>query len=43
MYSLTYLLLVLLGLAAYVMAGALLWAGVEGIYCIYCKVRGIKY
>jgi hypothetical protein len=43
MDSLTYLLSVLVGLAAYVMAGALLWAGVEAVYFIWCKVRGIKY
>jgi len=43
MSELSYLLSVLLGLAAYIMAGALLWAGVEAVYFIYCKVRGVKY
>jgi hypothetical protein len=38
-----YLLSVLLGLAAYAVAGVALWAGVEGIYWIYCKVKGIDY
>jgi hypothetical protein len=43
MDSLIYLLSVLLTLAAYAVAGVALWAGVEGIYWIYCKARGIKY
>ena len=43
MSELLYLLSVLLSLAAYAVAGVLLWAGVEAVYFIYCKVRGIKY
>ena len=43
MDSLFYLLSVLLGLAAYAVAGVLLWAAVEAGYWIYCKAKGIKY
>lgn len=43
MSELIYLLMVLLTIAAYAVAGALLWAGVEAIYWIYCKAKGIKY
>lgn len=43
MSELAYLLSVLLSLAAYALAGVLLWAIVEGGYFIYCKLRGIKY
>jgi hypothetical protein len=43
MDSLMYLLSVLLGLAAYAVAGVALWGAVEGIYWIYCKVKGVDY
>ena len=43
MSELFYLISVLLGVAAYIVAGVLLWVGVEGIYWLYCKARGIKY
>lgn len=43
MDSLIYLLSTLLGVAAYIVAGVLLWAGVEGIYWLYCKAKGIEY
>jgi hypothetical protein len=43
MSELLYLLSVLLSLAAYAVAGVALWAGVEGIYWVYCKAKGIKY
>jgi hypothetical protein len=43
MDSLMYLLSVLLSLAAYAVAGVLLWCAVEAGYWIYCKLRGIKY
>jgi hypothetical protein len=43
MDSLMYLLSVLVGLAAYAVAGVVLWAAVEAGYWIWCKVRGIKY
>ena len=43
MSELLYLLSVLLSLAAYAVAGVALWAGVEAVYFIYCKLRGIKY
>jgi len=34
---------VLLALAAYAVAGVLLWCAVEAGYWIYCKAKGIKY
>jgi hypothetical protein len=43
MSELAYLLSVLLGLAAYAVAGLALWAGVEGVYWIWCKVTGRDY
>jgi len=43
MSELAYLLAVLLTLAAYVMAGVGLWAAVEGVYWLFCKVTGRKY
>lgn len=43
MSELAYLLSVLLAIAAYAVAGVLLWAAVEAGYWIYCKARGIKY
>lgn len=43
MSEVAYLLSVLLALAAYAVAGVALWGAVEGVYRIYCKVRGIKY
>jgi len=38
-----YLLSSLLALAAYAVAGVALWAAVEAVYWIYCKVKGIEY
>jgi hypothetical protein len=43
MNELAYFLSVMVGLGSLIAAAALLWAGVEGVYFIYCKVRGIKY
>lgn len=43
MSELIYLLMVLLSIAAYAVAGVLLWAAVEGVYWIYCKIRGREY
>lgn len=43
MSELAYLLSVLLFLAAYALAGVLLWVVIEGGYFIYCKLRGIEY
>ena len=43
MSELIYLLSVLLGLAAYAVAGLALWAAVEGSYWLYCKAKGIEY
>ena len=33
----------LAGLALLVLQGVALWLMVEGIYWIYCKVRGVRY
>jgi hypothetical protein len=41
--SLAYLLSVLLAIAGYAIAGLILWQGVELVYRIYCKIKGIKY
>lgn len=41
--ELTYLLSVLLSLAAYAVAGLALWGAVEGVYYIWCKVTGREY
>jgi hypothetical protein len=43
MSDLAYLLSVLLGVAAYAVAGVLLWAAVEAIYWLWCKVSGREY
>ena len=43
MSELAYLLSVLLGLAAYAVAGVALWAAVEGGYWLYCKAKRIDY
>ena len=43
MSDLAYLLSVLLGVAAYVVAGVALWAAVEAIYWLWCKVSGREY
>ena len=43
MSELTYLLSVLLGLAAYAVAGVALWAAVESVYYLYCKATGREY
>lgn len=43
MSELGYLLSVLLALAAYAVAGVLLWAAVESVHYVYCKVTGREY
>jgi fucose permease len=43
MSELAYLLSVLLSLAAYAVAGAALWAAVEGSYYLFCKITGREY
>ena len=43
MSEILYLFSVLLSLAAYAVAGAILWAAIEAGYWIYCKAKGIKY
>jgi hypothetical protein len=43
MSELAYFLSVLIAISAYIIAGVLLWGAVEGVYRLYCKVRGIKY
>jgi hypothetical protein len=43
MEELAYFLSVIVGLGSLFAAAALLWGAVEGVYFIYCKVRGIKY
>jgi hypothetical protein len=43
MSELIYLLMVLLSIAAYAVAGVALWAAVEAGYWVYCKIKGIKY
>ena len=34
---------VVIGLTILALEGVALWGAVEGIYWIYCKVRGVKY
>jgi hypothetical protein len=43
MSELAYLLSVLLALAAYAAAGVALWIVVEGVYYVWCRIRGRKY
>lgn len=43
MSELAYLLSVLLAVAAYAVAGVLLWAAVEAGYWVYCKITGKEY
>jgi fucose permease len=43
MSELSYLLGVLLSLAAYAVAAVAIWAAVEAGYWVYCKVKGIDY
>ena len=43
MSDLVYLLSSLLAVAAYIVAGVALWAGVEGVYYLWCKVTGREY
>ena len=43
MSELIYLGAVLLSLAAYAVAGVALWAAVEGVYYVWCKVSGRDY
>lgn len=31
------------GIALFALQGVALWLMVEGIYWIYCKVRGVRY
>jgi hypothetical protein len=41
--ELGYLLSVLLALAAYAVAGVLLWVVVEGVHYLWCRVSGREY
>jgi hypothetical protein len=41
--ELGYLLSVLLALAAYAVAGVALWAAVEGVHYLWCRVSGREY
>lgn len=43
MDSLMYLLSVLLGLGSIVAGVMILWAAVEGVYFIFCKITGREY
>jgi hypothetical protein len=43
MSELAYLLSVLLALAAYAGAGVALWIVVEGVYYVWCRIRGREY
>lgn len=43
MSELMYLLMGLLTVAAYIVGGWLLWQAVEGVYWVYCKVKGKDY
>jgi hypothetical protein len=43
MSEVIYALSVFYALIAIALAGCVLWAGVEAVYFIYCKVRGVKY
>lgn len=43
MDALIYLLMVLLSLAAYALAGVALWVVIEGGYWLYCKITGRDY
>lgn len=43
MSELIYLLMVLLSIAAYALIGVALWAAVEGVYYVWCKIRGREY
>lgn len=43
MDTLIYLLMVLLSLAAYALAGVALWVVIEGGYWLYCKITGRDY
>jgi len=43
MDAVMYLLSVLLSLAAWIAIAWIAWQGVELVYRIYCKLRGIKY
>jgi hypothetical protein len=43
MLEIIYALGALVMIAGYILAGVALWAIVEAIYYIYCKIRGINY
>ena len=43
MSELAYLLSVLLALAAYAVAGVALWAGVEGVSWLWCRITGREF
>jgi len=43
MLEITYALGALLMIAGYILAGVAIWAMIEGIYFIYCKLRNIDY
>lgn len=43
MSEIIYLFMALLSLAAYALIGVALWAAVEGVYYVWCKIRGREY
>lgn len=43
MIEVMYILSVLLAISIYAIAGVILWQGVELVYRIYCKIKGIDY
>ena len=43
MSELAYLISVLAGLGSLIAGAVLLWAAVEGVYFIYCRVSGREY
>lgn len=43
MMELFYAVSAILMIAGYIIAGVIIWQLIEGIYWIYCKMRGIDY
>jgi hypothetical protein len=43
MMELFYTLGALVMIAGYIIAGVIIWQLIEGIYWIYCKIKGIDY
>jgi len=43
MNSAIYLLSILLAVSAWIVSAWIVWQGVELVYRVYCKVRGIEY